>query len=322
MDIITNLNELENVKPSAVAIGKFDGFHLGHRELLARLTRQRRNGLQTLIFTFDPSPEQFFSGGKLKELSTRQEKLSLFERMGIDTVVEFPMNAETAATDPEYFIREVLVRKLNARYIVAGPDLSFGAQGRGNFELLDRLAAECGYETCRISKVQYLDEEISSTRVRKLVHEGKMEEATGCLGMPYAVCGTVAHGKELGRSIGIPTINILPEEPKLLPPFGVYYSSVRVFWNGFGDLSSKSFRGMTNIGMKPTVTKDRKICAETYLYDFDGDLYGKDVEISLLTYRRPEKKFSGLEELRAAMEEDVAAGREFFEMDAETDEDM
>ena len=319
MKIITDLNSIEQEKPSAVAIGKFDGLHLGPRELMARLSRQRQRGLQIVVFTFDPSPEAFFSGGAVKELSTRDEKRAVFERMGIDVLVEFPMNAQNAATEPASFVRNILVEKLNARFIVAGPDLSFGDRGRGNYELLESMASECGYETCRIDKVQYQDEDISSTRVRMLVEEGRMEDATACLGMPYSISGTILHGKELGRKIGIPTVNILPEEGKLLPPFGVYYATVRVYWNGFGDVSSKIFRGMTNIGVKPTVKDDDVVCVETYLYDFEGDLYGKDIDVSLLNFRRPERKFSDVEELQKTMEEDVLAGREFFEMDAEDD---
>ena len=340
MKIINGTDEIISAEPTAVAIGKFDGVHRGHKALLQELMRQKKNGLLATVLTFDPSPEAYFARrqketaenvscaaheedgcqhrrDEYRELMTLQEKRAMLERMGIDLLVELPMNEVTAAMEPEVFVRRILAKGLKARFIAAGPDLSFGDRGRGNFELLDRLSDELGYETKRIDKIQYGEVDISSSLIRSLVTEGQMEEATACLGHPYPISGRVQHGQELGRTIGIPTVNLIPEEDKLLPPFGVYYSNVRVYWNGAGDPSSRVFHGMTNVGVKPTVTGDgegeRKVTVETHLFDYSGDLYGQEIDVSLLSMRRPEKRFGSVLELKAAMQEDIAAGRAYFD---------
>ena len=259
------------------------------------------------MLTFDPSPEVFFGFGENKELSTQREKHLLFERLGVDLLVEFPFNIETAAMPPETFVREILSERLRMRYLAAGPDLSFGDRGKGNFELLSYLAPRYGYQTKMIQKVQENGKVISSTLIRSLVAKGQMEEVEECLGAPYTVLGTVRHGRALGRTIDIPTVNQIPEKTKLLPPHGVYYSKVRI-----GD---KMYCGMTNIGEKPTVKQDHTVNVETYLYDFSGDLYGQEIAVSLLTYRRPEIRFAGIEELKEQMMKDVQAGRVYHGLD-------
>lgn len=323
MERITNPDNFISESPCAVAIGKFDGVHLGHRELLYELIRQRKNGLKAAVLTFNPSPEAFFAsdGAVYQELTTMSEKRAVLERMGIDLLMEFPMNKQTAAMPPEVFVREILKKRLNARFIAAGEDLSFGDRGAGNFELLNRLAGELGYETRMIEKVRYHGDEISSTRIRSMLLSGEMEDVTGCLGHPYTISGNVVHGREIGRTIGIPTLNILPEPEKMLPPYGVYYSTVRVYWNGAGDSTSKSFRSITNIGIRPTVQagdpQEGQVSVETHLYDCDEDLYGKDIDVSLLKFVRGEQKFADLDALRQQMDQDLLGGRTFFGLDEE-----
>ena len=308
MKIISGTTQFHTQKESAVAIGKFDGVHKGHRLILDALLRQKKEeGLQVCVLTFDPSPEVFFGFGENKELSTQREKHLLFERLGVDLLVEFPFNIETAAMPPETFVREILSERLRMRYLAAGPDLSFGDKGKGNFELLSYLAPRYGYQTKMIQKVQENGKVISSTLIRSLVAKGQMEEVAECLGAPYTVLGTVRHGRALGRTIDIPTVNQIPEKTKLLPPHGVYYSKVRI-----GD---KMYCGMTNIGEKPTVKQDHTVNVETYLYDFSGDLYGQEIAVSLLTYRRPEIRFAGIEELKEQMMKDVQAGRVYHGLD-------
>ena len=323
MEIVTDLDSFVSEQPCAVAIGKFDGVHLGHRELLYELIRQRKNGMKAAVLTFDPSPEAFFAGNAAdyKELTTMREKIAIFGRMGIDLLIEFPMNERTASTPPEAFVRDILKKKLNAGFVAAGEDLSFGDRGAGNFELLRSLAPALSYEAKMIEKVRYQGDEISSTRIRTMLERAQMEDVTACLGHPYTISGTVTPGRRLGRTIGVPTLNLVPETGKMLPPFGVYYSAVRVYWNGAGDPTSKSFRGVTNIGMRPTVqdlegVRDRAV-VETHLYDFDQDLYGTDIDVSLLKFVRPEQPFPDLEALRLQMEQDVQGGRAFFGLDEE-----
>ena len=301
MRIISGTTQFKIEEGTAVAIGKFDGLHLGHRRLLKEILRQKEDGLKAAVFTFDPSPEVFFGMNPSRELSTNEEKRALFREIGIDILVEFPFNRMTAATPPEDFVVDILCSRMNARFVAAGTDLSFGAMGKGNFALMSSLARHLGFEARKIDKIERNGKVISSTLIRRLVEEGNMEEAAACLGAPYRITGKIVHGRALGRRIGIPTLNQLPPPDKLLPPFGVYYSEVKA--------DGRTYKGMTNIGTKPTVTEEHVVTVETYLYDFAGDLYGETAEVGLLTYRRPEKRFSGVMELRKTMEEDILAGK-------------
>lgn len=288
-------------RPSAVAIGKFDGLHRGHRSLLRHVLKQREKGLQAVVFTFDPSPAVFFSGAELQELTTKKEKRKLFSELGIDVLIEFPLNVLTAATEPARFIEEILAGQMKTAYIAAGRDLSFGRGGKGDAALLQEMAGRFGYQADVIEKVCLDGAEISSSYVREVVGKGDMEKAERMIGAPYSVSGIVAHGKKLGRKLGMPTVNILPEYGKLLPPYGVYFSEVAV-----GDRVCK---GISNIGCKPTVDGDTRAGVETYLYDFAQDIYGREITVRLFSFRRPERKFSSVEALKAQMEDDIAAGK-------------
>lgn len=301
MQIIEQTTDFRLPKPGAVAIGKFDGVHLGHRELIRRVIRQKQAGLSAVIFTFDTSAAAFF-GGEEKELTTKTEKRRIFEEMGVDVLIEFPLNRETAATEPEEFVHRYLVEQMQAAYICAGPDLSFGRRGAGNYALLQKHAEHYGYRVELISKVEVDGEEVSSTRVREAVRRGEMELVTRMLGTPYSVNGQVEHGNRLGRTMGMPTANLLPEPDKLLPPNGVYYSKVTV--------DGKAYKGISNVGCKPTVSDEQIMGVETYLYDFEGNLYDREISVSLLAFRRPEMRFDSVKSLKEQLAADFAAGRD------------
>ena len=302
MQIIERTTEFQLSGRSAVAVGKFDGVHIGHRKLIDKIIEQKANGLVATVFTFDTSAAAFF-GGEEKELTTVEEKRHIFRELGVDILIEFPLNRETAATEPEEFVSRYLAAQMQAAYICAGPDLSFGRNGEGNYALLEQYVGRYGYHTELIDKVTVDGEEVSSTRVREAVREGKMEDAACMLGIPYSVSGVVEHGRRLGRTIGMPTANLIPDKDKLLPPYGVYYSRVAV--------DGILYRGISNVGCKPTVNTENTANVETYLYDFDGDLYGRDIVVSLLAFRRPEMRFDSVEHLKGQMEADLAAGRDY-----------
>ncbi len=301
MEIIREAAHFHLCRPTAVALGKFDGVHLGHRRLLDEILGQRQKGLAACVFTFDPPPSLFFGGGDGRELTTREEKRLLFERMGIDILIEFPLTGETAATPPEEFIRRILAEEMHTRFIAAGVDVSFGAGGRGNASLLENLAEECGYVPRIIEKVELEGQVISSSRVRKQVEAGNMPEAEKLLGMPYTVMGQVAHGKGLGRTLGIPTVNLIPPSSKLMPPCGVYASAV---W-----LGGKRYSAVSNVGYKPTVTQEHILGLESYLYDFEDEIYGEEIAVQLLEFERPERRFENVEELKKQLEKDIRAGQ-------------
>lgn len=302
MRIIENTTEFHLENKSAVALGKFDGIHLGHRLLLERVLEQKQRGLQTVVFTFDTSAA-FFFGGETRELSTREEKRAAFSRLGIDVLIEFPLNRETAATEPADFVSRYLVGQMRTAYLCAGPDISFGKGGAGDYALLEKYAGTYGYQVELIEKVRVDGEEVSSTRVRQAVRAGEMEKVTAMLGAPYRVSGKVVHGRQLGRKLGMPTANLLPDERKLLPPNGVYYSRA--------EIGETTYRGISNVGYKPTVSEEKIMGVETYLYDFAGEVYDRDMTVELLAFRRAEQAFASVEALRRQIEADVEAGRNF-----------
>lgn len=303
MKIIEQQWDFKLDKKSAVAIGKFDGVHLGHRRLLHQILEQKENGCQAVVFTFDPTPAAFFTGKTQKELTTKAEKRRLFEQLGIDVLIEFPLNAETAATPAEQFVLQILCEQMKMKYITAGTDISFGDKGKGNADLLKALADLMDYEVDIIDKVMYGEAPISSTLIREQIESGNMAACKACLGDYYQVSGVVMPGKKLGRTLGMPTVNVHPEEQKLLPPNGVYYSNV--IHDGI------VYPGITNIGYKPSASSEHIMGVETYIYDFEKDLYGQEIQVQLIQFKRPEMKFASIEMLKAQMESDIASGRVF-----------
>lgn len=307
MRIVEHTTEFQLEGRSAVAIGKFDGVHLGHQKLLQKIIERKEKGCLATVFTFDTSAAAFF-GADEQELTTIEEKRKIFEEMGVDVLIEFPLNKETAATEPEEFVQRYLVRQMHAEYICAGADVSFGRYGAGNYELLAGYAADGGYRVELIDKVRIDGEEVSSTVIREDVRAGRMERAADMLGMSYRVSGLVEHGQRLGRTFGMPTANMIPEPDKLLPPNGVYYSEVIV--------GEAVYKGITNIGCKPTVEDGNVIGVETYLYDFGEDLYGREITVCLLAFRRPEKKFDSVDGLKAQLAQDLTAGMAYHAIGA------
>lgn len=305
MKIVTDIMNAQSAflqlnEPKAVALGKFDGIHLGHRRLLEEILRQKRQGLASCVFTFDPSPAVFFGGADVRELTTREEKRVLFERMGIDILIEFPLSRESAGILPEDFVRDILAERMHTAFLAAGEDVSFGAGGSGDARLLRQLSDRYGFEVRIIDKVCLEGQAISSTYVRSQVEAGNLLLAGRLLGMSYPVMGKVVHGRRLGRKLGVPTVNIRPGKTKLMPPCGVYYSTARI--------RGRDYRAISNVGYRPTVADERILGLETYLYDFGEEIYGEDIEVYLHEFRRPEHKFTDTEALKAALFEDIRMG--------------
>ena len=303
MEIISDTKDFYISSPTAVAIGKFDGVHIGHQKLLLEITGacEEKTGekLKSCVFTFDPAPGVFF--GKEKSLlTTRKEKRILFERKGIDILIEFPFDKDTADTEPIPFLEELIAGRIGARTIAAGKDVSFGKKGAGNADTLRTYGEQNDIAVRIIDKITIdLDKEyeVSSTLVRQMISEARMEDAEKLLGIPYFVYGSIVHGNHMGRTLGFPTINMLPDEDKLLPPNGVYTSDVII--------DGKKYRGLTNIGCKPTISDHEAKGVETYLYDFEGDVYGQDAEVYLKSFCRPETRFDSVEALKERLAEDI-----------------
>lgn len=293
-----------NLKNSAVTLGKFDGLHQGHQLLIDEVLSLKRQGYTSVMFTFLFHPYNLFSDSEFKLIYTEEEKMRRLKDSGLDVLISYPFTHETRNTTPEDFIRDILVNKLDAKVIVVGNDFRFGKNRKGDVDMLKAMEDVYGFKVISFEKKYWKNITISSSIIRKELERGNMESVNAMLGRPYYISGKVLHGRKIGRTLGMPTTNLTPPVNKLIPPCGVYAS--RTIIDGI------SYPGMTNIGYKPTVGEEKHKGVETYIYDFDRDLYGKDIDVELLTFERPEIKFDNLDELKLKMEEDLAFGREYF----------
>lgn len=296
MKIIRHTTEFQTAEETAVTLGKFDGLHQGHRLLIDRILKKKREGLASLIFTFD--------FGERPALTLPEERRELLRRDHLDYLVECPFVPALSHMEPEDFVRKILKERLHAKYLAVGTDFRFGYQRRGDYHLLQEMSTSCGFQVEVVEKACWQGREISSTYIREELEKGHMELVNQLLGYAYSVTGEVLHGRQIGRTLGMPTTNLLPKEHKLLPPNGVYATRTVI--------AGEVFEGVTNIGYKPTVGGETRKGVETYLFDLDRNLYGETIQVQFYGYERPERRFSGLEALKAQIESDTAWGREFF----------
>lgn len=302
MKIINNTLDFWIPENSAVTLGKFDGIHKGHQKLMKKILEQRKNGLKSVVFTFGQMPGAVFLGNKGRTILTKEERQKHLQQMGIDYMIECPFVPEIIRMEPEKFIEKILAEQLHAKYVAVGPDFRYGHQRKGDDELLKQLSLRYGYEVEVLEKEKLGDQVISSTYVRQMLEAGEMEIVTKLLGYPYYVSGTVVYGHQIGRTLGIPTINFVPNEEKMLPPNGVYFTKTRI--------KDRAVFGITNIGVKPTVSGEEEKGIETYLFDFDGNLYGQELTVEFFSFERPERKFLSFDALKEQLAEDVRWGRE------------
>lgn len=292
---------------TVVALGKFDGLHRGHQILLDKLKAYGEKGYQTVVFTFDFHPMSLLSGKPQSLIYTKEERRRIVEAMGIDVLIEYPFTQETAHMLPEDFIRDVLIQCIDAKVIVVGDDFHFGYQRQGDVAFLKQHAGQYGYFVDNCEKLCIGDEEISSTMIRKFIVQGELEMVTELLGRPYTITGSVIKGKANGRTVGMPTANLAPDAQKLLPPDGVYASTTWVASQG------RYYRSLTNIGKNPTVSDHNDLRVETFVFDFSGNLYGEEINVSLYRRERGEKKFKDLNELREQVRKDQERAMVYFE---------
>ena len=286
---------------TTVILGNFDGVHNGHRSLIekARLI----SGGKTVIFTFEPHPTFVVQGKKPVDLIyTALEKKRIFIQDGIDYYVEMAFTLVESQMAPEDFIKDVLVAYLKPSHIVIGSDYRFGKARKGDSQMLKEYGRQYGYDVIILDKLEYDHHVISSSYIRETIKEGNMELANRLLGRPFSVTGIVMEGEKIGRTIGYPTANLIPEESKLLPPLGVYVSDVL--------LRGETYRGITNIGSNPTVMGN-KLTVETYILDFDQEIYGKEIMVSLYHFIRKEEKFDSLETLKEQIYQDLIKASEY-----------
>ncbi len=294
-------------EPTVLSLGKFDGLHRGH-ELLMRYMAEKKtalDGLKAVVFTFDVPPQGKLHKTRPQVLTTNAEKVKLFEGVGVDYLIECPFTEEIRCMEPEDFIRKT-VKSLNVKYLVVGKDFHFGHNCRGDYQMLQSFAGFYGYEVRVVDKMQKDGRDISSTFVREEISRGNIELANELLGYEFFVEGRILHGKHMGNAVlGIPTINLLPPEEKLLPPLGVYVTVT--------ECQGSSYGGITNVGRKPTIGGNFPIGVETHLFDVSKDLYGEEAKVRFLSHVRPEQKFRSLDSLISQMKQDIQYGRAYYE---------
>ena len=293
------------MRPVVVALGNFDGVHLGHQAVVRRAVEEgRRWGLRTVAATFDPHPRAvLWPGNEPKLLTTPEVRRELLLVCGVEEVREIWFDRELSKKSPQEFVLEVLAGSLGAGVVVVGENFRFGHKASGDVAVLRRCMQEVGGEAYAVPISNVLGEGISSTRIRELVAEGEVRHAARLLGRPYLLRGEVVEGDKRGRTIGFPTANVLPDERALVPGRGVYAGHARV--------GSEHYGACTNVGTAPTFDR-RDSRVEAYLLGYEGDLYGKVVDVTFEERLRPEKRFSGIGELKEQIARDVQEARNFL----------
>jgi riboflavin kinase/FMN adenylyltransferase len=306
MELIRGIHNLRAHHRGCVAtIGNFDGVHLGHQAVLGQLAEKAAElCLPTTVITFEPQPQEYFSLGEIPPRLTRfREKLKALQRYSVNRVLCLPFNRGLAEMEAEAFIQRVLVEGLGIRYLVVGDDFCFGKGRRGDFAMLQQAGAEHGFEVVNMRTFEIDGGRVSSTRIREALQAGNLSRAEQLLGRPYRMCGRVAHGDKLGRTIGFPTANIFLHRKKT-PVDGVF--AVEMF-----GIEGEPVAGVANVGSRPTVDGTRSLL-EVHLFDFSADIYGRHVHVDFLQRIREERRFASFEALKAQILRDAEQAREFF----------
>ncbi len=308
------VNELISVKaPTAVAIGKFDGNHIGHKLIIRELVKTaRENKYKALVIIFDMN-KSF--------ISEREEQKAELYSNGVDYVIELPFSEEIRTMTAEDFLEKILIERLNMKAMVAGNDVSFGFNKRGNAEFLLKNAESLGYSLKIIEKINIrtndgMEQAVSSTMLRELIAEGNMEQVEILLGHPYCISGYVEHGRGMGHSIlGYPTMNIDVDSSRITPPYGVYAVKVHFIDEKTGRRKA-SYKGIANLGVKPTVNNEaikERVNLESFVFEYDGSAYGQKIEVELLKFIRKERRFGSLEEIKIQLRDiDIPKVEKFY----------
>ncbi len=291
---------------SVVALGCFDGVHIGHRAVIETAIKiAKESGLSSTVWTFSEPSKNFFTPGAVPLITSTEAKCELIESLGVDLVLCLDFNEDIAKLSPEDFFNNILLGKLSAAHIVCGFNYSFGTKCAGNTELLAHLCQSAGIGLTVLPAVLEDGVDISSSLIRSCIKDGELEKAEKYLGYPYSISAEVIGGQRLARRLGFPTVNITPPAYAIIPKHGVYVTSVSF------EGAERQLFGITNIGMRPTVHAE-KICAETHIFDFDGDLYGKKLTVKFLHFIRPERLFDSIEDLKEQVLTDIETAKKFI----------
>jgi len=308
MQVHHGLSSIQQLPPSVVTSGTFDGLHFGHKKIIQRLKEvAKSHRLESVVITFWPHPR--FVLGKntesLKLLSTLDEKIKLFEQLGIDHFLIIEFNKRFSSLTSSEFIQDILKEKVNTQKLVIGYDHRFGRNREGGFDYLMEHQKELGFSVEEIPRQELEEVGVSSTKIRNALLDGNVGAAKKYLGRSYSIAGKVVKGKQLGRTIGFPTANIQVEaDYKLIPASGIYAIKIEIE----GDF----FHGMMNIGFRPTVSDENQQTLEANIFDFESDIYGKKIVIHFVEHLRNEQKFLDVSGLKAQLEKDKNHAKQIF----------
>ncbi len=301
MKVIEDIEAFEKQPYAAVTIGTFDGVHLGHQEILKQVVADAKsNDGKSLLITFWPHPRFILKkdADDLKLLSTFEEKVDLLESLGLDYIIKIPFTPKFSNLSAEAFVQTILIDQIGTRKLFIGYDHRFGNNREGNIQFLKEKSSTYGYEVFEIPRQDIDDIGISSTKIREALNEGDIQLSNSLLGRNYSLNGTVVEGQKVGREIGFPTANIqMDKDYKLLPGDGAYAIIAK--------LGEQQLNGMLNIGFKPTVNGSQRTI-EAHLFNFEENIYGREITIEFVQALRKEKKFDSLDHLKEQLEMDKA----------------
>ena len=295
MIVFNRLEDIKDIPRTSIALGNFDGVHLGHQELIRQAVQNARKRTsqgspeKSAVFTFSNHPKNLIPGAKeVKNIIYNEEKQALIESLGVDYYFNIEFTRDIMTMEPERYVKELLVDRFNARDLFCGFNYRYGFKAQGDGELLRKLGDKYGFTLNQIPPVMVDGEVVSSTLIRQLIKSGDMDECDRYLGRNYSIGGEVVVGNRLGKSIGFPTSNIMIDETMVTPPNGVYITNC--IYNGV------KYPSVTNVGVKPTIGTFQKNM-ETHIFNFNKELYGKQIMIEFIRMTRPECKFSSIGEL-------------------------
>lgn len=303
MKIYTELNDLVKDNNTVLTLGTFDGIHLGHQEIIKRVVEcSERENLRNTVITFRPHPRKVINPElNIKLLTTSEEQIEIFEKLGVENLLIINFTKEFSELSPEKFLEDYLISKIGLKKIVIGYDHHFGKARGGDINLLKAMSEKFKFEILQIEPYLINDEPVSSTKIRIALENGDIEKANSMLGRYYSFSGVVVEGDKRGRELGYPTANIkLNNSEKLLPQVGIYAVLV--------EMDNKVYKALLSIGKRPTFYDDGEIVPEVYIYDFNSDIYGKELKINLISRLRGEEKFKSADELITQMNIDRENG--------------
>ena len=302
MTVFENLDNLPR-KQQIVALGCFDGVHTGHMQVLNEMKKAAQAlGVPTCVFAFDQPPKNFFAPNSVPVITPKKEKLELFRSLGIDTAVCVPFDEKITSITAESFVNDILIEGLRAAHVVCGYNYTFGQMAKGTPTLIKEMCEPLGIGVTVVGDFKKDGITVSSSLIRSLVSDGQVEQACKYLGRPFFVTSTVIDGQHLARKLGFPTVNLIPHGSQLMPKYGVYVTAVLV--------DGQKKYGITNVGVRPTVNT-HILCVESHLFDFEGDLYGKEITVEFLHFIRGETKFDSVDKMAEQIEKDIYQAKEY-----------